>query len=71
MYIQFMSCLYGTNKNPLKFQLLNKHPGRHLEDLWFWQKVLVWKSFEQSLYQNCIRPNSNVFGLSPETFVTF
>ena len=57
-----------SNKKPLKFQSLNNHPGRYLEDLRYSQKVWVWKSFGQNFNRNYIRPNSNVSGLSPETF---
>ena len=37
-----------SSKGPLKFQSLNKHLGRYLEDLEYSQKVLVWKSFGQN-----------------------
>ena len=50
-----------SNKNPLKFQWLNKHPGRYVEYLRYSQKFLVWKSFEQSFNRYFIRPNSNVW----------
>ena len=40
-----------SDKNPLKFQWLNKHPGRYLEDLRYSQKLLVWKSFGQILIE--------------------
>ena len=60
-----------SNKNPLISQWLNKHVGHYLEDLRYWQKFLVWKSFGQSFNRNHIRPNSNASGLSPETFETF
>ena len=60
-----------SNQNRLKFQWLNKHPRHYLEDLRYLQKVLVWKSFAQNFNRNFIRPNSNIFGLSLETFVTF
>ena len=35
------------------------------------QKVLMWKSFGQNFNRNFILPHSNVFQMSPETFVTF
>ena len=40
-----------SNKNPLKIQRLNKHPGHYLEDLLYSQKVLVWKSFRKILFK--------------------
>ena len=46
-------------------------PGAFLEDLQYFQKVLMWKSFGKTFNRNLIRPNSNVSGLLPETFVTF
>ena len=77
IFLQFLDFLTPlllrppSNKHHLKFQWLNKHPGRYLEDLRYSQKVLMWKSFGQYFNRNLICPNSNVSGLSPGTFVTF
>ena len=76
-FLQFLNFLTPfllrapSNKNPLKFRRLDKHPWRYLKDLRYSQKVLVWKSFEQNFNQNFIRASSNVSGLLPETFLTF